>query len=173
MPGWQPLAGEERRKDFYRAGERAVRLRRDVTPSEARAWKLLRTLNREDGANFRRQTHVGSYVFDFADLSRQILIEIDGGVHDLPEVKVADSKKEADASARGYHLLRFTNDDVWKRPQDILKRLRAIPSPNGGGAGVGGVQKRLHRTMRRNAAKLDRPLPLPPPQGEGNNGVQT
>jgi very-short-patch-repair endonuclease len=175
MGGWQPLVGVERRKDFRRSAERAVRLRRDVTPSEARAWKLLRLVNREDGANFRRQAHVGEYVFDFADLSRRILVEVDGGVHDLPETQIADAKKEASALARGYTLVRFTNEEVWSQPQTILKRLRAFPSPNGGGVGVGGVQKRLQRTMQRNEKKLvegqrliGRPLPLPPPQGEGN-----
>ncbi|HWA49843.1 MAG TPA: DUF559 domain-containing protein, partial [Dongiaceae bacterium] len=64
---WAPAYGEDRRKDHSRAHARAQRLRKAETPTERKLWKLLRVLNKDNGGHFRRQTHVGDRVFDFAD----------------------------------------------------------------------------------------------------------
>src|SRR5258705_11622987 len=105
MAGWAPAYGEDRRKDYSRAAHRARALRKNETPHEEQLWKLLRELNRE-GANFRRQANIGHRVFDFADLGRKILIELDGGIHELPDVREADKEKEIDAILRGYRVVR-------------------------------------------------------------------
>ena len=135
MPGWAPFEGEARRKDHARAHRRAVRLRANETPSEKRLWKLLRALNRE-GANFRRQTHIGDDVFDFADLRRKVLIELDGGVHErLPEVQLRDERKTERAGKAGYRVLRILNKDVWSNAEAVIDRVRAaaVPPPTGEG----------------------------------------
>ncbi|MGD9967216.1 MAG: endonuclease domain-containing protein [Hyphomonadaceae bacterium] len=158
MSGWAPAYGEDRRKDYSRAAYRARVLRKNETPHEKRLWKLLRELNRE-GANFRRQTNVGQRVFDFADLRRKILIELDGAVHELPEVQAADKKKEIDAVLRGYRVLRFTNEELAADPAAIIKQLLPLitrPSSQ-------------REEGREEGRAIKRSLPPPPPQGEGES----
>jgi len=178
---WAPAYGEDRRKDYSRAQARARALRKNETPNEKRLWKLLREVNRE-GANFRRQADVGNRVFDFADLSRKILIELDGAVHEQSDVREADKQKEIDAILRGFRVVRITNEELRIDSGAVVRRLRSLigdPSPRRGEGRVGG------RTTRRFLAKLDaqqdcaagssssrRPLPLPPPQGAGEEEVR-
>ncbi len=50
-------------------------------------WKLLRCI---EGCHSRRQAPVGAFVFDFADLDRRLVIELDGDIHDLPAVRQRD-----------------------------------------------------------------------------------
>jgi very-short-patch-repair endonuclease len=80
------------------------------TPAEKRLWKLLRRL---EGFHFRQQTAVGPHVFDFADLGRKLLIEVDGGIHRLASVQERDATKQAWAEARGFVVLRIPNDHVF------------------------------------------------------------
>jgi very-short-patch-repair endonuclease len=136
---WAP-ADRSRQKDFTRTNARAKRLRADVTKSEALLWKHLRQFNR-DGATFRRQAAMGGFVFDFANFSARLLIELDGGVHNTPDVMLLDERKSAWADAQGFRLLRISNDDVWTRPDAMIDRIRSVlnaphpnPSPHGGGA---------------------------------------
>ena len=100
----------ERQREFTGANNRAKRLRRARTPAERRFWILLRKI---DGFHFRQQTAVGPHVFDFADLGRNLLIELDGGIHQLAEVQERDRIKQAWAEAKGFIVLRIPNEYVF------------------------------------------------------------
>lgn len=130
-PSWTQQSNQPSQRAHVRANARSRTLRRDPTPSEARLWKALRALNRE-AARFRRQPAVGPWVFDFADHSARLLIEVDGGVHErLPGVAARDARKSAWAEAQGYRLLRFSNDDVWGRLDAVISLVRsAISDPH-------------------------------------------
>jgi very-short-patch-repair endonuclease len=54
-----------------------------MTVSEKRLWEALRALN----LHIRRQAPIGRYVADFAHHGAKIIIEVDGGRHDLPEAQ--------------------------------------------------------------------------------------
>lgn len=175
---WAPQIGEDRRKDYARAQGRARGQRRNETPHEKRLWKLLRVLNRDDGGNFRRQANVGQRVFDFADLGRCILIELDGGVHDRPEVQAADKAKEIGAILRGYRVVRITNEELRADPGGVIERLRKLishSSPHRGEGREGGrptgppVSNLNDGALRATRAPhSERPLPLTPaPRGGG------
>lgn len=136
---WAPRPNESRRKDQTKAKDRAQRLRSEPTLSEVQLWKLLRKMKAE-GAHFRRQAHVGPYVFDFAFLSRRLLIELDGGVHDEPDVALKDAKKANWAESAGWRVIRFKNSEIWSAPDSVLDRVRLalkaphpLPLPQGGG----------------------------------------
>ena len=136
--GWTPGEGDDWRKDYSGAHARAKRLRAEETPSEKKLWKILRTLKHE-GAHFRRQCHVGTFVYDFACLSQKLLIELDGGVHDHADVQERDRTKEADAERRGFRVLRLRNAEV-ENPERVMDQVRACltaphpcPSPKGEG----------------------------------------
>jgi len=76
---------------------------------------------------------MGGYVYDFADFSARLLIELDGVVHDLiDEVAAADARKQEWAASQGFKLLRLRNSDVWGRPDwvgDEVRRARIAPHP--------------------------------------------
>lgn len=168
--GWTPRPFEPRRSDDRAALERAKRLRTQANTSEARCWRLLRMINRE-GANFRRQAHVGGLVFDFADLRAKLLVELDGGVHNLPSVQLRDQEKSQRANTLGFTVLRITNAEVWTAPDATLDRVRAAlataPSPQRGEGREGGRTSKRN-ALRDNRRSPERPLPLPPPHGEGD-----
>jgi very-short-patch-repair endonuclease len=176
MPGWAPAYGEDRRKDYTRAANRARALRKNETPHEERLWQLLRELNRE-GANFRRQASVGHKVFDFADLGRKILVELDGAVHEQADVREADKQKEIDAILRGYRVIRITNEELRANSGAVIERIKALvarSSPQRGEGREGGRStKRFLSGLNAASAggassdNSERPLPLPPPPGAG------
>src|SRR5262249_51580357 len=78
---------------------------------------------------------IDDLVFDFGELGARLLIELDGGIHDLPDVQLRDEAKGAHAAANNFTLLRLKNDDVWSRPDWAVDQVRAAlarcirPSP--------------------------------------------
>lgn len=127
--GWSPRVGEHRQKEHKRANSRARRLRKALTPSEKKLWRMLREL---PDAHFRKQVALGDFVYDFAEYRARLLIELDGGVHDWPDVALRDLTKAEAAKAAGFNLLRLNNDDVWSRPDWVLDQVRQalrIPHP--------------------------------------------
>ena len=81
-------------------------------------------------------------VFDFADLGARLLVELDGGIHSLPDVAYRDALKDEHAKLTGFKLLRLTNADVWGRPDWVLDKVRIwlkaphpLPPPRKGEGG--------------------------------------
>ena len=116
---------------------RARRLRRDMTDAERRLWSLLR--QRPDGLKFRRQHPIGPYVADFACPEIGLIIELDGGQHNLPTHQRSDQSRTEWLESRGWHVLRFWNTQVFEAPEILgdqilnfarsLKHRRHNPSP--------------------------------------------
>ena len=141
--GWGPNAGQTRQREFKRANDRAKRLRKEMRPSEKALWKLLRDI---PDAHFRKQVAIDHRVFDFAEFGARLLIELDGAVHDMPDVALRDAEKQKRAEHAGFNVLRLTNADVASRPEWALEQVRIF---------------------------LRAPHPLPPPRkGEGEEGAQ-
>ena len=136
--GWAPAPGENRQKDRTRTRLRARRLRKNMTPAEKELWKLLRSI---DGYTFRSQPAIVNRVYDFACYGARLLIELDGAVHDRPDVQADDKEKTLHAVRNGFRVLRFTNAEVFGRSAWVISEVRALldaphpptPSPQGGG----------------------------------------
>jgi very-short-patch-repair endonuclease len=109
--------------------KRARRLRR-VEPSagERAMWSLMRKLNQR-GAGFRREAAIGSWAFDFAWLEQRLLVEVDGGVHAMPQVAERDARKDAWAQSHGWRIIRFSSEAVVCRPQEVRKAILAAVPP--------------------------------------------
>ena len=115
-------------------------LRNRATDAERKLWHHLRN-KQLAGVKFRRQYPIAGYVADFAAPVLRLAIELDGGQHlDQQEYDARRSKRMA---CNGYRVLRFWNDDVLLRTDDVLTEiLRAIhatppqPSPPFGGEGA-------------------------------------
>lgn len=98
------------------------RLRREQTPAEKKLWEVLRD-RRFEGIRFKRQTVIGTYIADFYCPSRRLIIELDGGIHNQPDVAFNDSVRQTNLEAEHYTVLRFTNDQI---EGDIMAVLELI-----------------------------------------------
>lgn len=107
-----------------RAVSIARRLRREATPTEKRLWSALRQL-RVEGSHFRRQAPVGPYFVDFVCHGAKLVIELDGGAHDAPDVAARDVERQVWIEARGYRVLRFANARVFSDLDGVLREVGA------------------------------------------------
>ena len=72
---------------------------------------------------FRRQQRVGSYVVDFVNLEKKVVIELDGGQHALdPGDKIRDEWLKAE----GYKVLRFWDNQVFSNLEGDLETIREV-----------------------------------------------
>jgi very-short-patch-repair endonuclease len=100
----------------------ARKLRRSMTDAETRIWHHLRD-RRLLGFKFRRQMPIGNYVVDFACADARLITELDGGQHiDAAE---KDARRTEELAAPGFCVLRFWNDDVLLRLEDVLEQIIA------------------------------------------------
>lgn len=96
-------------------------LRRERTEAEARLWRYLR--NRQmAGAKFRFQVPVGPYVADFLCVEVKLIVELDGGQHNVQIEK--DAARTRALEAAGYNVIRFWNEDVLATTEDVLEMIR-------------------------------------------------
>ncbi len=125
---------------------RARWMRLHPTEAEKRLWSILRN-GRIAGHRFRRQHIVSPYIVDFVCLPVRLIVEADGSQHaDSPD----DVLRDAMLTRRGFRVLRFWNNDVLARSDDVADAIhaalqdphppaasrRAPPSP-GPGEGLG------------------------------------
>ena len=87
---------------------RAQSMRAQPTWTEAKLWDRLRLLS----VRFRRQAPVGRYIVDFVCHRANLVIEIDGGVHQRPDVAVRDLERDAWFDSQGYAVLRFSTKQI-------------------------------------------------------------
>jgi very-short-patch-repair endonuclease len=87
----------------------AQQLRKNPTPAEVRFWWLIHPFRSE--LHFRKQVRMGPYIVDFASHQARLVIEIDGDTHYVGDGPERDARRDAALAARGYRVLRFTNDD--------------------------------------------------------------
>ena len=85
-------------------------------------WELLRNRNLAD-LKFRRQHQLGNYVVDFFCAEHNLIVELDGPVHDAPKRKKHDQKRDTCLKSSGYTVIRFQNDDVFEKTQQILEMI--------------------------------------------------
>jgi len=110
---------------FYGAGnlifEKAKKLRNNVTATEIILWGRLK--ERFTGMKFRRQHPVSFYIVDFYCHSAKLVIEIDGSIHDLEEIKVKDEIRQKDLEALGLKVIRFTTNDILDDLESVLESI--------------------------------------------------
>jgi very-short-patch-repair endonuclease len=102
------------------ANERARQLRKSMTRQEVRLWKRLREL-RELGFHFRRQSPIDGYIVDFECRKARLIVELDGGQHNLDEHKRRDDLRDAALQGQGYSVLRFWNHDIDQNIDGVLE----------------------------------------------------
>jgi very-short-patch-repair endonuclease len=100
--------------------KRARELRHTTTDAERFLWRHLR---RENFAayKFRRQYPIAGYIADFACVSAKLVVELDGGQH--ADALEYDERRTRKIAACSYRVLRFWNDDVFLRTEDVLEEI--------------------------------------------------
>ncbi|MBK8624031.1 MAG: DUF559 domain-containing protein [Saprospiraceae bacterium] len=69
------------------------------------------------------------YIADFHNFEFKLIIEIDGSIHQ--EQIEYDKERENDIKALGYKVLRFSNDEVLLRWDEVEKKVMALlPIPS-------------------------------------------
>ena len=97
--------------------ERAKELRRAMTPAEKILWKYLKA-NRLNSLHFRRQQIVHGYFADFLCHQHELIVELDGGIHDFQ--KEYDAEREEYLKSLGFRIIRFTNEEIQKDLRGVL-----------------------------------------------------
>jgi very-short-patch-repair endonuclease len=69
--------------------------------------------------HFRNQHAIGNYVVDFCAPRRKLIIELDGSQH--LEQEEYDAERTIFLEAKGYHILRFWNDQVMNDIEGVLR----------------------------------------------------
>jgi len=102
-------------------------LRRNATGAERRLWQGLRR-EQVAGFRFRRQVILGRFIADFACLDARIIVEVDGATHSTDEETARDASRSTALAAEGFHILRFTNHDVFGNLNGVLETIRMRPT---------------------------------------------
>ncbi|HZG09684.1 MAG TPA: endonuclease domain-containing protein [Allosphingosinicella sp.] len=121
---------------------RAIEMRRNPTEPEKRLWRNLSN-GQLDGHKFRRQAVIGCYIADFLCPQKALIVEVDGDTHD----EAKDRLRDDILSARGYRVVRVTNDDVMTN--------------------IDGVLQHILISVSQTPPRWNNPHPNPSPEGEG------
>ena len=116
---------------------KAEELRNNMTRSEEVLWNYLKT--NEWGLKFRRQHPISQYVADFYCHQKKLIIEIDGTIHDVEDVKRNDNKRQNAFEALGLKVIRFKNEEVLKDTAQVLEKIKEMVSTSSSPLGAGGV----------------------------------
>ena len=108
----------------YRLIEEAKRMRKEPTDAEAALWELLR--DKKLGDKFRRQHLIDDFIVDFVCLSKNLVIEVDGGYHNDPTQKEYDQQRTLYLNEKGFRVIRFTNEEVLGNTEAVLTKIKDI-----------------------------------------------
>jgi len=101
----------------------ARELREKATPAEEILWNYLKT--KPYGIKFRRQHPYSDYILDFFAFSLKLVIEVDGSIHDLKEVKEKDKIRQEFLEKNGLTVVRIMNEEILHHPDDVHKFINA------------------------------------------------
>jgi very-short-patch-repair endonuclease len=113
------------RDDEKRSRGFARQLRRRLTDAEVILWSRLKIW---PGVRFRRQHPIGVYIADFACIRARLVIEVDGDTHARDCEIAYDTRRTSYLEARGWRVLRVSNEDIYRRLNDVTFHIAALLS---------------------------------------------
>ncbi|MGE5382769.1 MAG: endonuclease domain-containing protein [Omnitrophica WOR_2 bacterium] len=102
--------------------EVAKGLRRYQTSAELLLWEALRS-RKVNGMKFRRQHPIRSFIVDFYCHEAQLIIELDGSIHDQPEVVERDSMRTTAFEELQLKVIRFRNEEVVNDLNSVINKI--------------------------------------------------
>ena len=117
----------------------AFEMRNKPTDAEKVLWQALSGKKLEN-FKFRRQHIIGDYIADFICLKHNLIVEVDGSIHQLPENQVSDAERTKWLLSEGYKVIRFTNNEVFTNLENVLNEIiNVLTVPPSGVRGQGKV----------------------------------
>ncbi|MEO6252494.1 MAG: tryptophan synthase subunit alpha [Ferruginibacter sp.] len=104
------------------AFEYARSLRKIQTKAEQILWEALRN-DQLCKLKFRRQHPFDNYILDFYNHKMKLVIEVDGEIHNDPEVEAYDKIRTLNLNENGLTVLRFKNNEVENNLKAVLKKI--------------------------------------------------
>ena len=98
--------------------------RNHMTEAESVLWSFLKS--KSLGVRFRRQHPIAGYIPDFVCLSKRLIIEIDGGYHNVDTQILSDEERTNYLNEKGFEVIRFTNDEVLNNTIDVVDKIKKI-----------------------------------------------
>ena len=108
--------------------EFARKNRKNQTPAENYFWRVLKET--KFPISFKRQFIIGDYIADFANVDASIIVEIDGAYHSEPIQIENDAVRSAWLNRMGWHVIRFTNDEIIYDTKRVLNTLFSLYEKN-------------------------------------------
>lgn len=102
--------------------QHAEEQRKNPTQAESVLWELLRG-KKLGNSEFRRQHVIDEFTVDFVCLSKRLIIEVDGGYHNLPEVSAADEWRTQCLKQLGYTIICFSNEEILNDTEKVLEAI--------------------------------------------------
>jgi very-short-patch-repair endonuclease len=99
--------------------QRARELRNNSTHAEEILWDYLKC--KPFGYKFRRQHPYSIYILDFYCHSLKLVIEVDGSIHTIEDVKQNDRERQSLLEKDGLTVIRFLNDQIEKEFKETRK----------------------------------------------------
>ncbi|MCH7524902.1 MAG: class I tRNA ligase family protein, partial [Bacteroidetes bacterium] len=100
--------------------ERAKEMRANPTQAEAILWQQLKSKKLD--IKFRQQHLIEDFIVDFVCLSKQLIIEVDGKIHDSQ--KDEDEQRTEILESKGYKVIRFTNEEVLEDIDVVVSKIQ-------------------------------------------------
>ena len=98
-------------------------MRKFATEAESILWEYLRA--KQLGKTFKRQHIIGDYIADFVCLESGLIIELDGGYHQLPEQQINDEQRTEWLEKHGFRVIRFKNEEFLTNINHCLETIKA------------------------------------------------
>ena len=105
--------------------EFAKKNKQHPTEAEKLLWECLRGKNL--WFKFNRQHIVGDYIVDFICIEKSLVVEVDGGYHSEYEQIQKDEMRTESLRRMGFRVIRFANEDVYGRIQDVIDKIKEEP----------------------------------------------
>ncbi|MFH1703429.1 MAG: endonuclease domain-containing protein [Nitrospirota bacterium] len=97
-------------------------LRRKMTDAEKLLWSKIRAKQLK-GIQFYRQKTIGNFIVDFYCPKANLIIEVDGGQHYVPEGKEKDRQRDRILEGMGLTVLRFSDREVFENGEAVLGKI--------------------------------------------------
>ncbi|MFV8347943.1 UvrD-helicase domain-containing protein [Flavobacterium sp. ZB4P13] len=133
--------------------EKAKEMRKEPTHAEKVLWRELKSKSLED-YKFRQQHLIDDFIVDFVCLSKKLVVEVDGGIHDLQ--KEYDAQRTEILDKKGFKVIRFSNEEVIGSISIVLKKIKE--------------ELILQETFLNSSSPVMAPSPSGSPEGEGGEG---
>lgn len=104
--------------------QRARELRENATYCEGILWDYLKT--KPMGLKFRRQHPYAVYILDFYCHALKLVIEVDGSIHQVEEVRNKDIIRQNALEKDGLIVTRINNDQLLNAPEKVFEELNLL-----------------------------------------------